>query len=249
MSAQGVRVAPPADHEAEPARPSDLHLGQRSLGQRILEHGRLGRVPARSPGRGEGGVGCGWYPHRPTSGFTEVSSFAPGHAESRKPVWEGGASDGYQKLEVSMLEQQVRTADAGPLTKDKLSIIMFSGTADKFIPLGVLAQAATAMGTEVDIFVTGFALLGFTREHHELPFPAEFATMAPNLAQGMEANRVESWDKMLRQAKELGATVHACSMMSGVMGLTQSDYNDLVDDIVGAASFLQAAAGGQTLFI
>jgi peroxiredoxin family protein len=148
-----------------------------------------------------------------------------------------------------MLEQQVRPVETGPLTKDKLSIIMFSGTADKFIPLGVLAQAATAMGTEVDIFVTGFALLGFTKQHHELPFPAEFTAMAPNLAQGMEANRVAPWDTMLRQAKELGATIHACSMMSGVMGLTQSDYSDLIDDIVGAASFLQASDGGQTLFI
>ena len=27
-------------------------------------------------------------------------------------------------------------------TSNKLSIVMFSGTADKFIPLGVLAQAA-----------------------------------------------------------------------------------------------------------
>jgi peroxiredoxin family protein len=105
------------------------------------------------------------------------------------------------------------------------------------------------MGTEVDIFVTGFALLGFTKQHHELPFPAEFTAMAPNLAQGMEANRVAPWDTMLRQAKELGATIHACSMMSGVMGLTQSDYSDLIDDIVGAASFLQASDGGQTLFI
>ena len=148
-----------------------------------------------------------------------------------------------------MLEQQVRTADAGPLTKDKLSMILFSGTADKFIALGVLAQVADALGTAVDIFVSGLALLGFTKEHHELPFPGEFAGMAPAMMQGMEAGHVASWDAMLRQAKELGAKVHACSMMSGVMGLQKSDYNDLVDDIVGAASFLTESADGRTLFI
>ena len=134
-------------------------------------------------------------------------------------------------------------------TKDKLSIIMFSGTADKFIPLGVLAQAAAAMGMEVDIFVTGFALLGFTKKRQELPFPAEFASMAPSLARGMEQTHVASWDTMLRSARELGAKVHACSMMSSVMGLGQGDFNDLVDDVVGAATFLQTAEGGQTLFI
>jgi len=54
---------------------------------------------------------------------------------------------------------------------------------------------------------------------------------------------------MLRQAKEMGARVYACSMMASVMGLAKADFNDLVDDIVGAAAFLQMAENGQTLFI
>ena len=135
------------------------------------------------------------------------------------------------------------------VTGNKLSIMMFSGTADKFIPLGVLTQAAAAMGMEVNVFVTGFALHGFTKEHHDLPFPTEFAGMAPALAQGMEATHVESWETMLRQAKELGAKVYACSMMCEVMGLKREDFNDLVDDVVGAAAFLQMAEHGETLFI
>jgi len=134
-------------------------------------------------------------------------------------------------------------------TTDKLSIVMFSGTADKFIPLGVLSQAAAAMGTEVNIFVTGFALRGFTKQHQELPFPTEFAAMAPHLAKGLEQNHVASWDAMLREAKEMGAKIYACSMMAGVMGLKKDDFNDLVDDVVGAATFLQGAEGGQALFI
>ena len=137
---------------------------------------------------------------------------------------------------------------ANPQT-DKLSIIMFSGTADKFIPLGVLAQAAAAMGTEVNIFVTGFALRGFTKKAEPLPFPAEFTAMAPALAKGMQQAHVASWDAMLRQAKDLGAKVYTCSMMSSVMGLKKEDYNDLVDDVVGAATFLQQAEHGQALFI
>ncbi len=138
---------------------------------------------------------------------------------------------------------------AGAVATGKLSIIMFSGTADKFIPLGVISQAAAAMGMEVNVFVTGFALRGFTKKHEDLPFPAEFTAMAPALAKGLQANHVAPWDAMLRQAKELGAKVYACSMMAGVMGLAKADFNDLVDDVVGAATFLQAAENGQTLFI
>jgi len=149
-----------------------------------------------------------------------------------------------------MSKTMVESREPGEkVTTGKLSIIMFSGTADKFIPLGVLAQAAAAMEIPVNIFVTGFALLGFTKQPHDLPFPAEFAGMAPALAQGMKASRVKPWDAMLRQAKELGAKVYACSMMADVMGLKLRDFNDLVDDIVGAAAFLGMAEGGQTLFI
>lgn len=133
--------------------------------------------------------------------------------------------------------------------RTKLAIVMFSGTADKFIPLGVLAQAGAAMGLDVSVFVTGFALRAFTKEHPALPFPAEFADMAPALAQGMEAKHVAGWDTMLRQAKALGARVYACSMMSEVLGLTSGDFDDLVDDVVGAATFLQEAEDAETFFI
>ena len=138
----------------------------------------------------------------------------------------------------------------GRATTNKMSIVMFSGTADKFIPLGVLAQAAAAMGMEVEIFVTGFALRAFTKAHPDMPFPAEFTDMAPALAQGMEASHVASWDTMLRQGRELGAKVHVCSMMCEVMGLTLDDFDtELVDDMVGAATFVQSAEGGETFFI
>lgn len=149
------------------------------------------------------------------------------------------------------LESAVEAAVAAALGEggNKLSIVMFSGTADRFIPLGVLAQAGAALGMDVSVFVTGFALRGFTKEPHELPFAAEFADMAPALAEGLAASKVPSWDAMVGQAKELGAKVYACSMMSQVMGLERGDFGDLVDDVVGAATFLEQAEGGQTIFI
>ncbi len=136
-----------------------------------------------------------------------------------------------------------------PEANGKLSIIMFSGTADKFIPLGVLAQAAAAMGMQVNIFVTGFALRGFTKEHQNLPFPAEFDDLVSGLQRGMQAAHVAPWDSMLGQAKELGAKVYACSMMAEVMGLKKQDFKPMIDDVVGAATFLQESEKGQTIFI
>ena len=47
------------------------------------------------------------------------------------------------------------------------------------------------MGMDVNIFVTGFALRGFTKTHQDLPFPAEFVAMAPMLAKGGDACYME----------------------------------------------------------
>ncbi|MEM0149886.1 MAG: DsrE/DsrF/DrsH-like family protein [Candidatus Micrarchaeaceae archaeon] len=133
---------------------------------------------------------------------------------------------------------------------EKFSIIMFSGTADKFIPLGVLADAAAAMGYEFKVFVTGFALMGFTKEKHELPFPAEFASMAPMVASGMKATNTKSWYDMLSEAKASGnVKVYACSLMASMFNLKKDDLDPIVDDILGAASFLEMAEGGQVIFI
>ncbi len=139
--------------------------------------------------------------------------------------------------------------EADQKSKGKLSIMMFSGTADKFIPLGVLAQAAAAMEMQVQIFVTGFALPAFSKRPPELPFPVEFAAAAPGLAAGLASNHVASWDAMVREAKGLGAKVYVCSMMSAVMGLGREDFGDLVDDVIGAAAFVEMAEGGETFFI
>lgn len=145
--------------------------------------------------------------------------------------------------------EQTSQPVAAKRTGNKFSIVMFSGTADKFIPLDVMSQAAAAMGMEVNVFVSGFALQAFTKEPPVLPFPAEFAPMAPALVQGMAAHHVAPWDVMLCQAKELGAKIYACSMMSEVMGLKREDFNDLIDDVVGAATFVQLAEDGETYFI
>jgi peroxiredoxin family protein len=132
----------------------------------------------------------------------------------------------------------------------KFSIIMFSGTADKFIPLGVLADAAAAMGYEVNIFVTGFALLGFTKEKHELPFPSEFSGMEQMLAEGMKATNTKSWYEMLKEAKAISnVKVYVCSLMASMFNMKKEQFDDIVDDVVGAATFLSNSEGGQVVFI
>ena len=131
----------------------------------------------------------------------------------------------------------------------KLSIVVFSGTIDKLLSVGVLSQAAAAMGTEVRLFVTFWRLLGFTKGEKKMILPKEFENMGPALMEGMKREKVSSWYDMVKEAKEFGAKVYACSMACGVMNIKKEDLDPIVDDMVGAATFLQEAEDGQMLFI
>lgn len=134
-----------------------------------------------------------------------------------------------------------------------LNIIMFSGTADKFIPLGVLTQTAANLGVPVSIFVTGWALMGFLKDGQKNVnrMPAEFIDLVPMLEKGMQDIKAPSWYKMLKSAKEIGKVkIYACSLMTEIYKIKSKEQLDgIVDDIVGAASFMQESGGNQIIFI
>ncbi|MEM1545407.1 MAG: DsrE/DsrF/DrsH-like family protein [Candidatus Methanomethylicia archaeon] len=135
----------------------------------------------------------------------------------------------------------------------KLSIILFSGTIDKFIPVGILSQTAASMNIPVRIFVTGWALNAFMKSGVEkaIRIDKNFEDMAPILMDGLKRMNAPSWYDMIKQAKQIGdVKVYACSLMAMALGINSKDqFDPIVDDIVGAASFLQEASDGQVIFI
>ncbi|BDR93443.1 DsrE/DsrF/DrsH-like family protein [Vulcanisaeta souniana] len=134
--------------------------------------------------------------------------------------------------------------------KDKVSMIVFSGTEDKLIPVGVISQAAAALGYEVNIFFTGWAMFKLLKNPTPPIWPKEFEQFAPRLQEGMARIKAPTWLDMLREAKGMGAKVYVCSMMSAAAGLKREDFDpELVDDVVGVTTFLEMAKGGQVLFI
>ena len=135
-------------------------------------------------------------------------------------------------------------------SKDKISMIVFSGTEDKLIPVGIIAQGAAALGYEVNIFFTGWALTRLLKNPMPPTWPKDFEHLVPRLQEGMAKLKAPSWLDMLREAKSMGAKIYACSTMSSALGLKKEDFDpSLVDDVVGVATFLEMAKGGQVLFI
>ncbi len=131
-----------------------------------------------------------------------------------------------------------------------LGIIMYSGQAENFIPLGVLAQTAANLGIPVRIFVTGFATLYFLKNKPEPRFSKEFEDFVPKIHEGMKKINAPSWYEMLKEAKETGdVKIYICSLMANVIGITKDDADPIVDDLVGATYFFQETEDYEIIFI
>jgi peroxiredoxin family protein len=132
---------------------------------------------------------------------------------------------------------------------NKVSIIIFSGTTDKLMAAGVLSQAAAALGNDVEVFVTFWGLLSFTKGEKKMMLPKEFEHMGPMFMQSIKEHNVPSWYDMLKEAKELGAKIYACSMTCDLFGIGKDQLDEIIDDVVGAATFITESEGAQVLFI
>jgi len=134
-----------------------------------------------------------------------------------------------------------------------MSIILFSGTVDKMMAASVMASGGVMMGMNVDIFVTYYGLNSLLKENVETNtrFSKDFDEMAGPMMAMMKQKHMPSWYDTLKQAKEMGnVKIHGCTMTAELMGQKKENYDPIIDDMVGVATFVDAAQNSQvTLFI
>lgn len=66
----------------------------------------------------------------------------------------------------------------------------------------------------------------------------------------MQAKNVPPWMQTLTQAMAMGdVTIKACSMTMELFNMKLSDFEPVVSEVTGVASFIQESEGGQVLFI
>ncbi|MDT7872968.1 MAG: DsrE/DsrF/DrsH-like family protein [Sulfolobaceae archaeon] len=135
----------------------------------------------------------------------------------------------------------------------KLSIIVFSGTVDKLMPVGILASGAAAAGYEVNLFFTFWGLTNITKQglqNQPAPIDKNYEKFGPMMMQKMQEMKYPMWYQLIEQAKEVGEVkVFACSTTMEFFGIKREDLASFVDDVVGVATFLDRAEGGTVLFI
>jgi peroxiredoxin family protein len=149
----------------------------------------------------------------------------------------------------------------------KLSIILSKGSLDMAYPAFILASTAAAMGREVHVFFTFWGLSVIDRRHRgklkvsaignpALPMPSLVGTlpgMAALTTQMMKSKmknvKIPSIPDMMGEAKAAGVHFHACTTTMDVMGVAQENLVEEVEDVLGAASFLEMSEGAQIIFI
>ena len=136
------------------------------------------------------------------------------------------------------------------MSEDSLSLVLFSGTADKLHAAATLAAGAAALGRPVNILLQFWALDAFRSDRIEDNRSLAWDATTDGASRPVKGTVHIPWLETFRMAKELGEmSILACSGSLDVLGIDAAALDPLVDSSGGIATFLMAAEGGQILFI
>jgi len=154
------------------------------------------------------------------------------------------------------------------LKRNKLVMICSKGSLDMAYPPLMLATTAAAMGMEVHLYFTFWGMNMITKKtidslkispvgNPALPMPnilgmiPGMSSMVTSMMQKkMQKTKMPTIREMIATAKEGGVKFHACSPSMDMMGLKKEDLIPEVDDIIGAATYLDLASEDAiTLFV
>jgi peroxiredoxin family protein len=137
--------------------------------------------------------------------------------------------------------------------KERMSIVLFSGTVDKLLAASILATGAAAMDMEVDLFLTTWGIEAFRKGAYKTNtrVSRDFEEYGSVMRELMAAKKAPTWWENLQGAKEIGDVhIAACSMTMELFGLTLNDLEPVVDEVTGVATFMERARDSKvTLFI
>ncbi|MGA2238930.1 MAG: DsrE/DsrF/DrsH-like family protein [Candidatus Bathyarchaeia archaeon] len=152
--------------------------------------------------------------------------------------------------------------------RNKMVIICSKGSLDMAYPPLMLATTGAAMGMEVHLYFTFWGINMISKKTIDslkispvgnpgIPMP-NILGMLPGMTsmltsmmqKKMEKIKMPSIREMIKTAHDSGVKFHACSPTLDMMGLKREDLIPEVDDIIGAATYLELASEDAiTLFV
>jgi len=128
--------------------------------------------------------------------------------------------------------------------KKKLAIIVHSGTLDRLLCAFILGSTATAMDMEVHLYFTFWGLTMLKKGALEKAgLPATYKHMEEQMKKKLEEMNYPTPYEMLKRMKASGLLkLYACSPTMEMFGVKKEDLIPEVDQIAGAAAFLDVAS-------
>lgn len=159
-------------------------------------------------------------------------------------------------------------------TKEKVTMVVFSGDLDKVLAGFIIATGAASMGMDVTMFFTFWGLNAIKKNDAKNTAPGIMKKMLGVLNKGgskrlhlskfhmagmgtsmmktlMKRHKMPSIDEMIGLAKELNVKLLACTITLDILGISKEQLReDVIDGYVGVVSYLsEAKEGNVNLFI
>jgi len=128
--------------------------------------------------------------------------------------------------------------------KKKLAIIVHSGTLDRIYCAFILGSTATAMDMEAHLYFTFWGLNMLVKGGLEKAgLPATYKHMEEQLKKKLGEMKYPTPYDLLKRMKASGLLkIYACSPTMEMFGVKREDLIPEVDEIAGAAAFLDLAS-------
>lgn len=134
----------------------------------------------------------------------------------------------------------------------KLAIVVQGGTLDKLYCAFILASTAVAMDMEAHLYFTFWGLQMLVKGAMEKAgLPATYKHLEGKMRENLRAMNYPTPYEMLKRLKQSELfKMYACSPTMKMFGTKREELIPEVDEIVGAATFLEIAATADvTLFV
>jgi len=125
--------------------------------------------------------------------------------------------------------------------RGKITIILHSGSYDRASYALTLALVALANGMEAHMLLTHGGLRRFTRGHLEEMTDDTSPQARKDIEFGLMTGAMNTLEKQLADAKELGVKLYACSGIMAAFNIRRDDLLPEVDKEIGLGIFLGIA--------
>jgi len=136
--------------------------------------------------------------------------------------------------------------------RKKLAMVVEGGTLDKLYCAFILASTAVSLDMEAHLYFTFWGLTMLVKGAMEKAgLPTEYKHLEAQMAKKLKDMKYPTPYEMLKRLKATKLLhIYACSPSMEMFGIKREDFIPEVDQIVGAATFLQIASDADvTLFI